>query len=298
MLDFLPTSLKGIMSFLIYFINTLSLCLFVFLVALLKLIIPIPFFTKICNKILMFIATSWISINSFNSDLFSRIHWDVRGMENIKQKDWYLVISNHQAWTDILVLQKIFNRKIPMLKFFLKKELIWVPVLGIAWWALDFPFMKRYSKKFIRENPHLKGKDIEITKKACKKFKTIPVSIMNFIEGTRYTKAKHKLQKSKYNNLLMPKAGGIGLVLSAMDDMIKKIINVTIVYPDKTNTFWSFISGQVKHIIIDVEIIPVTKNLTGDHFNDIEFRNNFHIWLNELWKNKNKKIEDLIHASK
>ena len=293
MLDFLPTSLKGIISFLIYLINTLVLCLLLFLVAFLKLIVPISFFTKTCNKILMFIATSWISINSFNSDLFSRIHWDVRGMENIKQKDWYLVISNHQAWTDILVLQKIFNRKIPMLKFFLKKELIWVPVLGIAWWALDFPFMKRYSKKFIRENPHLKGKDIKITKKACKKFKTIPVSIMNFIEGTRYTKAKHKLQNSKYNNLLMPKAGGIGLVLSAMDNIIKKIINVTIVYPDKTNTFWSFISGQVKHIIIDVEIIPVTKNLTGDHFNDIEFRNNFHIWLNELWKNKDKKIEDL-----
>ncbi len=67
----------------------------------------------------------------------------MQGVDSLHQRGWYLVSSNHQSWVDILVLQRIFHGRIPFLKFFLKQELIWVPVIGLAWWALDFPFMKR-----------------------------------------------------------------------------------------------------------------------------------------------------------
>jgi 1-acyl-sn-glycerol-3-phosphate acyltransferase len=143
------------------------------------------------DKVLIGIATLWISHQRHQlKDLSTRSTWDVRGVDQLQEKDWYLVLSNHQSWVDILVLQKVLNRRIPMLKFFLKKELIWVPFLGLAWWALDFPFMKRYSKKFLAANPHLKGKDLDRTKKACEKFKHTPVSVMNFVEGTRFTPGK------------------------------------------------------------------------------------------------------------
>lgn len=296
MLDFLPNFLKGIFSLLIYTINTMVLCTLLLAVALLKFVIRIPVFTRLVDRILNFIASCWISINSFSSDFFNSIRWEVKGLESLEYREWYLVLSNHQSWADILVLQKIFNRKIPMLKFFLKKELIWVPFLGFAWWALDFPFMQRYSKQFIKKHPHLKGQDFKRTKKACTKFKTIPVSIMNFVEGTRYTKEKNKLQKSQYKHLLNPKAGGVAFVLGAMENCIHKIINVTIVYPEGADSFWGFISGRVKHIVVNIELIPVTQDIIGDYFNDIDYRNYFCTWINNMWLKKDAEIEELLNS--
>ncbi|MEA1966884.1 MAG: acyltransferase [Thermodesulfobacteriota bacterium] len=298
MLDFLPGYVKGVLSLLLYLVNTIVLCLIIFVVAFIKLIIPVKCFTEVCNRVLVFIATLWISINSFSSDLFNRIEWEITGRGKLELKNWYLVLCNHQSWVDILVLQKVFNKKIPMLKFFLKKELIWVPFLGLAWWALDFPFMRRYSTKFLEKYPHLRGKDLETTKKACEKFKTMPVAVMNFVEGTRFTKEKHKAQSSQFNNLLKPRAGGIAFVLGAMGESFQKLVNVTIVYPDGADTFWGFISGRVKHIIIDVEVFPVTSELTGDYFNNSEFKADFCSWLNDLWGKKDIKIKTLLNSSR
>jgi len=140
-------------------------------VAFAKLVLPIRAWRKFCEKVLNGIAGNWIFFNNLNLKITNNIQWDVSGLEALNRDEWYLVLANHQSWIDILVLQKIFYKKIPMLKFFLKKELIWVPVLGLAWWALDFPFMKRYPRELIRKKPELKGKDIEITRRACKKLK-------------------------------------------------------------------------------------------------------------------------------
>ncbi|MBC8440929.1 MAG: acyltransferase [Deltaproteobacteria bacterium] len=292
MLSFLPIPLKGVLSLLLYALNTIFLTIPLILISLFKFIIPIRPFIVILDKILISIATLWIGINSLNSKLFCKIDWDIRGLEKLEGKDWYLIISNHQSWVDILVLQKTLNQKIPMLKFFLKKELIWIPFLGLAWWGLDFPFMKRYSKKQLQENPHLKGKDLEITKKACEKFKHTPVSVMNFVEGTRFTLHKKASQNNNLNHLLTPKAGGIAFVLSSMGEYLHKIIDVTIVYPDKIPTFWEYISGRVNKIIIDFEVIPLTESLTGDYFNDPDYKDRFCIWLNALWQKKDRKIKD------
>jgi 1-acyl-sn-glycerol-3-phosphate acyltransferase len=132
MLSFLPSPLKGILSFLLAMVNTICLSTPIIFLSLFKFILPFPRVIVILDKILIFIATLWISINSINYDLFSKIDWDIRGLEKLNKNDWYLVMSNHQSWVDILVLQKILNKKIPMLKFFLKKELIWIPFLGLA----------------------------------------------------------------------------------------------------------------------------------------------------------------------
>ena len=293
MLFFLPPRIRGSLSFLLYFLNTVLLTLPLILASLLKFILPVRSFIVLLDRFLISIATLWISINSWTTDLFCRIDWDIRGLAQLKKKEWYLVLSNHQSWVDILVLQKILNRKIPMLKFFLKKELIWVPFLGLAWWALDFPFMKRYSKKFLAENPHLKGKDLESTRKACRKFKHTPVSIMNFVEGTRFTPEKKTAQGSAFANLLNPRAGGIAFVLGSMGDYLHKIIDVTIIYPDRVPSFWEFISGKARRIIVDFQVLDVGKSLKGDYFNDPQFKQEFCIWLNRIWEEKDKKISRL-----
>lgn len=296
MLDFLPGFIKGAASFVLYLTNTTLMCTLIFSVALLKLILPLPSLLPWYNKTLIKIAMTWIRINSFNTDLFNRIEWKVQGIETLRQDEWYLVISNHQSWVDILVLQRIFKDRIPMLKFFLKKELIWVPLLGLAWWALDFPFMQRYTREFLEKNPHLRGNDLETTRKACKKFKTVPVSVMNFVEGTRFTKTKHARQKAPYTHLLTPRAGGVAFVLSAMGDCIQNMINVTIVYPDGADNFWGFISGRVRKVVVDVEVLTINRQIQGDYFNDPEAKEHFCQWLNTLWREKDNKISRILES--
>jgi len=294
MLSFLPHHLKGIFSILLYTINTILLTVPLIFISCFKFIVPFKPFVIILDKILISIATLWIGINSFNSRLFCKIEWDLRGLEKLEKKEWYLVLANHQSWVDILALQTTLNQKIPMLKFFLKQELIWVPFLGFAWWALDFPFMKRYSKLEIQAKPHLKGKDLESTKKACEKFKHTPVSIINFVEGTRFTPQKKALQKDNdFTHLLKPKAGGIAFILGSMGEYLNKIIDVTIVYPGKTPTFWEYISGRVNKIVIDFQIIELTDALAGDYFNDPEYKKYFFSYLNNLWHKKDEKIKKI-----
>ena len=292
MLSFLPPPLKGALAFMIYFINTIVLTVPLILVSLFKFVLPFHPVKVILDRILMAIAGLWIRIISPTPDLFCRIDWAIRGRAQLSPNEWYLVLSNHQSWVDILVLQKTLHNKIPMLKFFLKKELIWVPFLGLAWWALDFPFMKRYSKDFLAKYPHLSGRDLESTRKACEKFRHIPVSIMNFVEGTRFT--PKKAQKSSFSHLLTPKAGGIAFVLGSMGEHVNKIIDVTIVYPGRIPSFWAFISGRVKRIIVDFQVFDAGWQLQGDYFNDPDFRDRFCQWLNRLWQEKDNKIKQLL----
>jgi len=286
--------LKGSLSVLLLSLNTLFWSVFLFPVTALKLIIRFKPAVTLFNRVLNGIARLWISCNNLAMKLTQRAHWHVSGTESLSDKKWYLVLANHQSWTDIVVLQKIFNGKIPFLKFFLKKELIWVPVLGPAWWALDFPFMKRYSASFLERKPHLKGKDIEITKKACAKFRHIPVSIMNFVEGTRFTKTKHQRQESPYRNLLKPKSGGVGFVFSTMGEQLSSVLNVTIAYPGGPWKFWDFLCGKVREIRVHVEELPVTRDLIGNYVEDHHYRERFQRWLNELWEAKDRRIDEMM----
>ncbi len=294
MLNFLPGPVKGILSFLLYLLNTMVMCTILLMVSLVKFIVPLPSCRVVCDRVLISLANTWIGVNIFNSRLFTRIAWDVRGVDALEMQEWYLVLSNHQSWMDILVLQTVFYRRIPFLKFFLKKELIWVPFLGLAWWALDFPFMRRYSRSFLEKYPHLKGKDLESTRKACEKFKALPISIMNFVEGTRFTREKQSAQNSPHRYLLNPRAGGVAFVLGAMGENIHRIIDVTIVYPQGADSFWGFISGRVNRIIVDVTSMPVSEEMVGDFFEDARFRNRFCQWLNGLWQQKDAKIHRIL----
>jgi len=293
MLNFLPSVLIGCLSLLLYIVNTILWLVPILVFSILKALVPLAPWQKFFSYLLDQMASNWVLFNTFNQKLFTKTKIQVSGLEKLKIKDWYLVISNHQSWVDIVVLQRVLHGQIPFLKFFLKKELIYVPLLGVAWWALDFPFMKRYSQAFLKKNPKLKGKDIETTKKACEKFKHKPVSVMNFIEGTRYTQQKHDKQNSPFQRLLKPKAGGIGFVLQAMKGNLSKVVNVTIYYPDGIPSFFDFLSGKVKRVNIAIETQDIDDSLKGDYVNDRAYKIQFQKWVNQLWLDKDKKMLQL-----
>ena len=286
---------RGVLALIGIFLNTCVLAMPLYLFALLRLLLPIHGVQVRLARILVWIAEAWMANNNAIIGLFSGIQWQVEGMEGLKRHQWYLVTANHQSWADILVLQKVTNRRVPSLKFFLKQELIWVPLLGLAWWALDFPFMKRYSRAKLEKHPELRGKDMETTRKACEKYAHYPVSVMNFFEGTRFTPAKHDEQGSPYLHLLKPKAGGAAFTLSAMAGRLQCLLDFTIVYPPGCDrTLLGFLGGAMKSVRVIVHQRPIPAwTADGDYENDPEFRRRLQDWVSELWAEK----DALLHAS-
>jgi len=294
MLAFLPTFIRLPLALLLVVLNVLVHASVLLALALIKAVVPIAGFRRWISRALVAIAEQWIAVNGVLFALVTRTRWRVDGLQGLDQHGWYLVLSNHQSWVDIPVLQKTFNRRIPFLKFFLKQQLKWVPVLGLAWWALDFPFMQRYTKQQLEAHPQWRGKDKQATREACEKFRQSPVSVMNFVEGTRYTAAKHAQQQSPYANLLRPRPGGVAFVLEAMGDMLQSIIDVTIVYPNGKPTMIDLLADRIPEIRVHVRQLPIPPEFVGrDYENDAEFRARFQDWISTLWAEKDALIAQL-----
>ena len=267
--------------------------------ALLKAILPWRPWRRLCDRMLMTVAESWISVNTAMMRTFTRTKLQVQVDAELRGDGHYLVLANHRSWVDIPVLQAVFNRRIPLLRFFLKSQLFWVPLLGLAWWALDFPFMKRYSREQLRRRPDLAGRDMEATRRACRKFQDIPVSIMNFAEGTRFTVAKHARQASAFINLLKPKAGGVGFVLDAMGNALHAVLDVTIGYPGGRATMADLFCNRIPEVRVHVREIPIPQELIGaDYEGDPAVRARAQQWINEVWRRKDERLAHLLRKSR
>ncbi|MCZ4317219.1 acyltransferase [Comamonadaceae bacterium G21597-S1] len=298
MLNGLPPLLVGAIASVLMVLNALFWVPILLLFSMVKLLLPFTAAQKALAPVLLWIAEAWISCNSAWMALTQRTQWDVQGFDDLQPDSWYMVSSNHQSWVDILVLQHLLNRKIPLLKFFLKQQLIWVPVMGLAWWALDFPFMRRHSEEYLKKHPEMRGKDQETTRRACAKFALVPTSVMNFLEGTRFTPAKHARQQSPYKYLLKPKAGGMALALNAMGEKFRAIVDITIVYPDGTPTFWHFLQGRMRRVVVRARVLPIPAHLIGaDYSGDAEVRLQYQAWVQQLWRDKDALIGDILGRS-
>ncbi len=236
----------------------------------------------------------WMDVNYWILQLSTYKKWQIEGTEALDPQNWYLLICNHQSWMDILVLGVVFRKQLPILKFFMKKELLWsLPVAGWACYFLGYPFMARHSHEEVRRNPQLKTRDIETTRYACGKFKDFPTAVVNFVEGTRFTRAKHDAQQSPYRRLLKPKATGVALVLQELHQQLSGILNVTLHYKPQNLSFWDFLSGKIVKIYLHYELLPVIPGLVGDPYEDRIFRRHFQQWLNGLWQEKDQQLDKL-----
>lgn len=287
MLRSLFRNLRGAFSLLLFALNTIFWTFPLLFIHLVKIVVPNRSWIRFWSGLQNDIGTLWISFNNLNLRVTNPVRWDVQLPDGLTRSEWYMVVANHQSWVDILVLQKVFNGRIPFQKFFLKKELLWVPFLGVAWWSLDFPFLERSSTP---------AKDMETIRGAAEKFKIAPVSIMNFVEGTRFRAEKRDKQNAPYEHLLKPKAGGLTFILTAMGRQMPWILDVTIAYPGGTPSYWEFLCGDVKEIRVRVDRLPVGDELLGDFAKDKAFRKEFIAWLKGLWARKDQQVAGLLEG--
>ena len=288
------STFKGAVTLSAMVLNVVVWVTVLLIVALLKFLLPIPAVRRLLSRVMTALAEGWIGTNNALFRVMGSLPLETRGLEGLSTGEWYLVVSNHRSWVDILVLQAVFNRRVPFLKFFLKQQLIWVPFLGLAWWALDFPFMRRHSPEYLEKHPEKRGEDLDVTRRACEKFRLIPTSVMNFVEGTRFTERKHAAFKSPYRHLLPPRPGGTSFVLSAMGGMLHSMLDVTIAYTGRTPTFWDLCCGRLGTVTVDIRRRPIDERMAaGDYAGDPAFRARFKEWLAGLWTEKDALLDRL-----
>jgi len=276
--------LKFLVCSLVLALNTVVVFSMMMPWALAKLVLPFTPVRSHTDRVLSTLAELWISINNLWIGAANRAPWQVSGLEGLSPRHWYLVTCNHQSWVDIVVLQRVFNRRIPLLKFFLKRELIYVPVIGLAWWALDFPFMRRGGGGATAR------KDLRAAREACEKFRRMPTAVMNFSEGTRFSPAKHDEQASPYRHLLVPRYGGMATALQTLHDQLDSVLDVTIVYPDGAPTFTDALAGRLGRVIVHVEKrpVPAAPARAGA-------RNAMQDWLDGLWRDKDARLDEALN---
>ncbi|HHT5706644.1 1-acyl-sn-glycerol-3-phosphate acyltransferase [Raoultella planticola] len=269
----------------------------IIIAGLIKLLVPIPAVWRTISRFCNFMMYCWCEGLALLLYLNPRLTWDVQGLEGLNKKNWYLLISNHHSWADIVVLCVLFRKHIPMNKYFLKQQLAWVPFIGLACWALDMPFMRRYSRGYLIRHPERRGKDVETTRRSCEKFRSHPTTIVNFVEGSRFTEDKQRQTRSPYRNLLPPKAAGIAMALNVLGAQFDKLLNVTLCYPENNQRpFYDMLSGRLTRIVVRVNLVPVAEDLHGDYVNDKNFKRRFQRWLNELWEEKDRQLTEIMRT--
>jgi len=286
---YIPAPIKGVISLILYSISLFFSFVMLFLTFLLEKLLPFGFMKKIIDMLYHELPLLWIKMNRFAFRLTgSRL--EIELPSGLSMQTFYAVTSNHQSWADILILYDALSPHISMLKFFMKKQLKWVPLVGQVTWIYGFPFLHRHTHAELKKHPEWKQRDYEAARKACERFKHQPGSIMIFAEGTRFTEKKHEKQQSLYRYLLKPKAGGLALGLQCLGDKINTLIDVTIIYPKDHHSFWDYCCGRADKIIVKAKSIPLDNHLKGDYENDYEFRRNFQRFLNQLWLEKDQLI--------
>lgn len=291
-------ALQGAAALLVISVSTIILSLVMGLLAVIKRLLPPGGVANAINRGLSFVGELWGSVNRVVLGSYRGMKWDIRLPPGLEREGRYLVLCNHQSWVDIMAMQYALNWRVPFLRFMLKQELIWVPFLGLAWWSLDFPFLRRYSRQQLLDNPALRDKDLENAARACEKLKHIPVCMVSFPEGTRFTPEKHAQQQSPYRHLLRPRYGGIGQVLYSFGNALDTAIDVSVHYPAGPPTFWALISGQVKAISLHAGLRPIDPALRGVDFRaDSASQRELRHWLDLIWAEKDRWLEAAANSS-
>lgn len=291
MLSFLPGVLLLPLSFSLFALNLAFWGILVTPLGLLKLLLPFAAVHKLIAAICRRCYRGWTAVNTCLINLFNNVEWQISGTQALDKDSWYLLIANHKSWVDIPVVSTFAYPLIPEPKFFLKDQLKWIPFLGTGCWALDMPYMKRYSAATLAKKPHLKGKDIETTRKSCEKFRFTPTTIINFVEGSRCTKQKQQQKRSPFSHLLPPKAGGIAFTLASMGEQFNAILDVTLIYPENQGHIaLDMLMGKLTKVVVHAEVLAVNEAVIGDYFNDAAFRDGFQQWLNQRWQLKDAYI--------
>jgi len=277
---------------------TIVLIVPMLLTALVKRLVPVPSITSACRSIITWIAGRWMDVlvGLFRRCLDTRMELNGE-LPNDRHRS-YVVVCNHQSWSDVPVLLHLLHGRVPFFRFFLKHGLIWLPLVGQAFWALEYPFVRFPSRELLQRHPERRGENLRAAKQACEHLGDQATTLVNFPEGALFSRERHAEQRARFHHLLKPRAGGTALALATLGDRLDALIDVTLDFPEGPPDLARFVTNRVGRVRVDVRRIEVPRAvLHGDYENDPDFQRRFQNWLNEIWREKDRRLETMRHAS-
>ncbi|WP_227429100.1 acetyltransferase [Psychrobacter sp. I-STPA6b] len=256
--------------------------------------------SQVADDTVIKIAKHWINSNNAVIDIaLPERDWRIEMPTDLDENKQYLLICNHQSWVDTSIVQYISQDRLPLTRFFTKHSLLYLPIVGQAFYFLDFPMMRRHSKKRIASNPELKEQNLIEAKRACELLKDKPFTLLNYLEGTRFNKKKHQLQHSPYQHLLTPRAGGLSLAIRTLGHQIDGILDMTIVYPDGIPNYVDLWKGDIKRLGVHMRRIDMPEALyhaieQGGYDNDEATKQSMFAWLDQVWQQKDERISQIL----
>lgn len=223
-----------------------------------------PFSTKLFKRVNREIANAWWGLCESMARLTYGIEIVITGDE-LPVKENGIVILNHQVMTDIPVIFSLAKQKgrLGDLKWFVKDVIKYFPGVGWGMLFLDCLFIKR---------DWLADKDY--IKQTFDKFHryNIPIWLMCFVEGTRFTpeKAKRshdyaqKIGMKPFNHLLIPRTKGFVASVQSLRNHCSAVYDFTIGYEQSPPpTLWQWIRGEARRVHLhvrrfDIKSLPQT----------------------------------------
>ena len=256
--------LRGSLAVVFIAVNTILVCAPLYLMALLRLSL-VGGWRRALTKRMDVAIDLWVSANRGLLRALRSVDLEVVWPQAPLRRDqWCMVVSNHQAWADIILLQTVLRPALPPLKFFTKQQLIWLPLAGLAMKLLGFPYVRRGRPSSADgSRAEAASKDREATLAACAVFRNHPTAVLSFLEGTRFTPAKQAAQGARFERLLNPRIGGLSYVLTGLGEQLHQLVDVTIFYPDGAPGFWAFLSGRRRRARMWIEAHEVTAAMRG-----------------------------------
>ncbi len=264
-------------SFLFITINLLFWLLFLILGVLIRFFLPFGIVKTTTFKSVQLIYRFAVLFDAWWLLHVLKIRFDIEGekevLANLSMNDSPLIICNHQSWFDTFLLQTLISSNGPMLKFLIKRELLWVPVLGWVCMALNFPRLNR------RKDTESRASDRKVAERASFKLGDEAGALLLFPEGTRFSAEKRRARQSPYKNLLKPKQGGFNTILQVAANYTgrdTRLLDLSIRYEPGDANCWRCMSGAVDIIHVKVRSTDTGKVSDGA------------TWLGECWRDKDK----------
>lgn len=192
-----------------------------------------------------------------------------------------IVIANHRSWADVFLIQSAVARHGPIVKFLCKRELAWIPVLGLIFLAFDFPVVRRRGSRGLPE-AESRAADRRRVREACETLRTRPAAMLTFVEGTRFTPEKHARVASPYRCLLPPKTGGFEAIVESLRGVEARVLDLTILYSG-TSAFWTFLGGAAGETEVRAESFALREVLAAGPRD----------WLAGRWRGKDEALASI-----
>ena len=264
---------------------------------LISLVSPLKLFSptqKLSYQLAAGIAGFWAD---FMRWLLTTIQTDyVITGDRLDPRGTYLILANHQSWIDIMMVMVVLGKGTTLPRFFMKWELVYMPVINICAWVLDFPIMRRYTQEDIKDRPELKNRDFDYAHEVLSRNPERQCVVVNYAEGTRFTPEKHRKNRSPYKHLLKPKVGGPQLALDCLRGRLDGIIDITLAYPGAKVSVWRLMAGRVPKVMIHVERIELPDGLDKPPETLAELKA-FRGWMNSIWVKKDARIDQMINGT-